>query len=255
MLAWTDRERKTQYVAMGPAQSVCSKTGRVPTVKRQGDCVKPADNPHVDYKELVRAGYDRCAIRYTDTRGKRAPGALRLLTDRLHDRATILDIGCGAGVPIAKALSRRYDVTGVDISEKQIGLARVNVSDASFMCKDIMECRFADSAFDAIVSFYSVFHLPKDQQVKLFSRVYRWLKPGGYFFATLSMENQPPYIEHGFFGVEMYWSNLSLEEYREALRKTGFDIVTIKKLGHGYKSGESVKPESHPLVLARKKGA
>jgi cyclopropane fatty-acyl-phospholipid synthase-like methyltransferase len=224
-------------------------------VRRQGDCVKQADDPHVDYKELVRIGYDRCSIGYIGTRRKRPPVALRLLTDRLHGRAAILDIGCGAGVPIAKALSKKHDVTGIDISEKQIELARLNVPDASFMCKDIMDCRFADSTFDAIIAFYSIFHLPQDQHVNLFSRVYGWLKPGGYLFATLSMDNEPPYTEDDFFGVKMYWSNLSLEEYREALQKTGFDIVTIEMLGHGYKSSDSMKPETHPLMLAQKNGS
>ena len=217
--------------------------------------MKPADDPRVDYKEMVRVGYDRCSIGYTGTRSKRSPRALGLLTDRLHDRAAILDIGCGAGVPITRTLSRKHDVTGIDISEKQIELARVHVPDASFVCKDIMECRFADSAFDAIVAFYSIFHLPKDQQFRLFSRVFHWLKPGGYFFATLSMDNDAPYTEDDFFGVRMYWSNLSLEEYRKALQKTGFNIITIEMLGHGYKSSESVKPESHPIILAQKKGA
>jgi cyclopropane fatty-acyl-phospholipid synthase-like methyltransferase len=214
--------------------------------------MKPADDPRVDYKELVRVGYDRCSIAYTGSRSKRPPGALRLLTDRLQDGCAILDIGCGAGVPIDKALSRKYAVTGIDLSGKQIELARLNVPDASFLCKDIMECRFADSAFDAIIAFYSVFHLPRDQQVILFPRVYRWLKPGGYLFATLSMDHESPYTEDDFFGVEMYWSNLSLEEYSETLQKTGFDIVTIKMSGNGYTSSASVKPESHPLILAQK---
>ena len=39
----------------------------------------------------------------------------------------VLDLGCGAGVPIARRLAERYKVTGVDISERQIMLVRRNV--------------------------------------------------------------------------------------------------------------------------------
>ena len=34
----------------------------------------------------------------------------------LDDGVSVLDLGCGAGVPIARSLSRRYRVTGVDVS-------------------------------------------------------------------------------------------------------------------------------------------
>ena len=40
---------------------------------------------------------------------------------------TILDLGCGAGVPVTKQLAKRFAVTGVDISEAQLRIARDRV--------------------------------------------------------------------------------------------------------------------------------
>lgn len=46
------------------------------------------------------------------------------LIARLPAIAGVLDLGCGAGVPATKQLAKRFAVTGVDIFEQQLRLAR-----------------------------------------------------------------------------------------------------------------------------------
>jgi cyclopropane fatty-acyl-phospholipid synthase-like methyltransferase len=163
----------------------------------------------------------------------------------------VLDLGCGAGVPITRALAERFDVTGVDISSEQLVLARTQVPEATFVHADMVECTFPRSSFDAVVSFYAIFHLPLAQQPSLLARIAEWLKPGGYLIATLARVHEEGYTEDDFFGAEMYWSNLSLREYLALLREAGFEILSRADAGHGY-SDETSRPESHPLVFARK---
>jgi 2-polyprenyl-3-methyl-5-hydroxy-6-metoxy-1,4-benzoquinol methylase len=46
----------------------------------------------------------------------------------------VLDLGCGAGVPVAREMiARGFKVTGVDISAQQIEQARRNVPEAQFI--------------------------------------------------------------------------------------------------------------------------
>ena len=75
----------------------------------------------------------------------------------------MLDIGCGAGVPVTQALSGRFAVTGVDISSEMVRQARANVPGATFIHGDITSVDFPDSSFDAVVAFYSIFHLPREE--------------------------------------------------------------------------------------------
>ena len=65
---------------------------------------------------MVRRGYDACAAPYAES-WKAEPGIeIQGLSDRLDDGDAVLDIGCGAGIPIARSLAERYRVTGVDLS-------------------------------------------------------------------------------------------------------------------------------------------
>ena len=123
----------------------------------------PANNPEVDYRALVRRSYDACAEEYGESR-KVEPGIeIRGLLDRLENGAAVLDIGCGTGVPIAKSLANRYQVTGVDVSQEMISWARQNVPTGEFVCDDVMSVEFEPARFDAVVAFYSIFHIPRER--------------------------------------------------------------------------------------------
>lgn len=214
--------------------------------------VLPAVDPNFDYRGLVRRAYDSCAMAYEESR-KTEPGTeLRPLSDRLQDGDAVLDIGCGAGVPIAKSLSARFRVTGVDVSTEMIQRARQNVPTGDFTCADIMSASFSPSSFAAVVAFYAIFHLPREEHPELFRRIHRWLKPGGYLLCTLSYDSEAGYTEEDFFGVTMYWSNYSLGEYIEILTAAGFTLDETKSTGAGYEESVQEESEDHPLILARK---
>ncbi len=216
--------------------------------------MKPADDPTVDYRRLVRDGYDRCSAAYTEAR-RREPGReLEPLLERLDPRSRVLDLGCGGGLPIAAALARAgHRVTGVDVSAEQIERARENVSGAEFMLADAMAVDFAPESFDAVVSFYAIFHLPREEHEELFRRITRWLRPGGYLMATVTRVREDAYTEDCFFGVRMYWSNWSLDDYRAMLQRADFELLESEVLGHGYDDTKQRRPESHPLLFARKR--
>jgi len=214
--------------------------------------VKPADDASVDYRRLVRDGYDRCAADYAAARARAGAPELALLEPRLAPGARVLDLGCGAGVPVAAALARHHRVTGVDFSAEQIRLARANVPGAAFVESDLMALDLPQGAFDAVVAFYAIFHLPREEHEELLRRVHRWLAPGGYLLATVSRVREPAYTEEGFFGVRMYWSNWSVADYERILRELGFEMRETRVLGHGYRDDAPRRPESHPLLFARK---
>jgi cyclopropane fatty-acyl-phospholipid synthase-like methyltransferase len=211
-----------------------------------------ANNPFIDYRELVRTGYDTCAAAYTAERQHQVHPELSLVTTRLPDGAHVLDLGCGGGVPIAKTLATRFQVTGVDISPAQIRLAQRHVPTGTFVCADIMAANFAPALFDAVVAFYAIFHLPQEMHPDLFRRIYQWLKPGGYLLATVASHQEDAYTENDFFGVDMYWSNLGFDDYLNLLRTTGFTVLDQTVLGHGYTDAGAHAAESHPLIFAQK---
>ncbi len=213
--------------------------------------MKPANDPAVDYRALVREGYDRCAARYEALRREEVEPDLRRLIVQLEAGTKVLDVGCGVGIPIAMSLAQHFEVTGVDISAEMVRRARENLPDATFIHADVLEVELPVSNFDAVVSFYALFHLPREQHDTLLRRIHRWLKPGGYLLITVASENEAPYTE-GFLGVTMYWSNYGLQEYETLLKEIGFELIEVTTVGHGYKPTHDTREESHPLIFARK---
>jgi ubiquinone/menaquinone biosynthesis C-methylase UbiE len=210
-----------------------------------------ANDPTIDYKALVRQAYDTCSVDYDNSRSRVAPPELNLLTSHLKKGAAVLDIGCGAGVPITSTLAKQYFVTGVDISNGMIARARSNVPDATFINDDIMSVIFPPSSFDAAVAFYSIFNIPRDEHPALLRRILGWLKPGGVFLATFSFNDDSSYTDD-FFGVTMYWSNYGLKVYNSFLVKEGFKSLKTIVIGGGYWDAAKASKERHPLILAKK---
>ena len=76
----------------------------------------------------------------------------------------MLDLGCGAGVPVTRWLADRgFAVTGVDVSAKQLELARTYVPEGTFIKADMTEVVFGPESFDAVVAFHSIIHVPRTE--------------------------------------------------------------------------------------------
>jgi SAM-dependent methyltransferase len=102
----------------------------------------------------------------------------------------VLELGCGAGVPCTQILAaeKGVELTAVDIAEGQLEIARKEVKgeNVKIVLSDMMTLEFETETLDAVVAFYSVMHLPRDEQVSLIGRIAKWLKPGGVFLVTLN---------------------------------------------------------------------
>ena len=181
------------------------------------------------HKRTVEAGYDRVADQYLSTKDPEDPLTLAALEDMSHvlpESAAVLDLGCGAGVPVTSWLARRgYAVTGVDVSARQLELARRHVPDATFIKSDMTSLAFEPGTFDAVVAFHSIIHVPREEHQTLLADIYRWLKPGGIFLATLTVtdfEGEDSNWEG--WGAAMRWSHHDAETNRKMLRGAGFEL-------------------------------
>jgi 2-polyprenyl-3-methyl-5-hydroxy-6-metoxy-1,4-benzoquinol methylase len=164
------------------------------------------------HRRTVEAGYDRMAEQYLATKDPKYPLALAALEDlasHLPPEAAVLDLGCGAGLPVTRWLADRgFTVTGVDVSARQLELARMNVPHGTFLKADMTELAFASETFDAVVAFHSIIHVQRADHPTLLQSIHRWLKPGGVFLATMTVTDYEGRDEDwGGWGAPMVWSH------------------------------------------------
>jgi SAM-dependent methyltransferase len=94
---------------------------------------------------------------------------------------TVLDVGCGAGVDLARFARGGAEVTGVDVSQSAIDLARTNFEQqrlrGRFEVANGEQLPFADNTFDLVFAHGVVQYTAQPQ--RLVDECRRVLKPGG----------------------------------------------------------------------------
>ena len=203
----------------------------------------------IKMKDKVRRGYEEgeYAKEYREGRVIRdfEEELFEELLDKIGEQGSILDLGCGIGIPFDRYfVDKGYDVTGVDFVGKNIKRAKENVTKAEFLNADFSQLSFPKESFDAIVSFYAIFHIPKDEHLDLLEKMNRWLKESGVILITMGAGDDEK-IESEFVGSDMVWSSFSIQKNKDLVKKSGFEIL---------RSYEETEEEHHLWILAEKKG-
>lgn len=106
------------------------------------------------------------------------PGAVRF--GRFAGK-TVLDLGCGVGNDLARFAKAGAIVTGIDLAEHSIQLARDNFRfrglEGEFMQMNGEALSFPDNSFDAVFC-HTVLHFTPDPAAMI-AQIHRVLKPGG----------------------------------------------------------------------------
>lgn len=93
----------------------------------------------------------------------------------------VLEVGCGAGVDLARFARGGARVSGVDLTESAIALARANFAQQGLVARlevaDGERLPFANDSFDLVYAHGVVQYTAKPQQ--LVDECHRVLKPGG----------------------------------------------------------------------------
>ncbi|KAJ5812192.1 hypothetical protein N7474_008493 [Penicillium riverlandense] len=197
-------------------------------------------NNTLKVKDDIRLAYDDMAPTYLtwteSTHGVRLSYVEAMLKHHSHpnEEATgmnILELGCGAGVPVTELLASRENtsVTANDISAAQIALAKQRLPESVRLIQgDMMDLTFDKEHFDAVLAMYSIIHLPRDEQTTMLHRIYGWLKPGGYFLANFAAQDFEGSSVQSWLGSTkggMYWSGWGEDKTRAILRDIGFEMV------------------------------
>jgi SAM-dependent methyltransferase len=132
-------------------------------------------------------GYEHAASEFLERRGRSDIGAATVRTwgQSLPSGGTVLDLGCGSGVPIAKALvDIGLAVYGVDASPTLCAAFRRHFPNAQVAREAVETSSFFGMRFDAVIAWGLMFLLPAESQLPLVRRVSQTLSLHGRFLFT-----------------------------------------------------------------------
>lgn len=214
----------------------CCKTGNASDPQVNPDKIKEIVREH--YGAAIESSSGCCAK--TDTGN--APGArssfgcgdpLALLG--LAPGQTVLDLGSGPGLDAIEAARRVLpggSVIGVEMTQQMIAAAERNakasgVNNVEFRAGDADSLPVSDGSIDHVIS-NCVVNLVPDKK-KVFSEIYRVLKPGGSFSITdLVGENLPPDVLASAASLCSCIGGAPSEtEYLDAIRLAGFSDLDV----------------------------
>jgi len=135
-------------------------------------------------------GWEAIATTFATIRSDAGADIVRRWATSLRPAATVLDIGCGTGLPIAKALADDgFEVYGIDPSPTLLTAFRRHIAGAQALCEAAEQSRFFDRRFDGVVAVGVMFLLPEDSQRIVIERVGQALYPGGHFLFSAPLQS------------------------------------------------------------------
>ena len=201
-------------------------------------------------RALVRTGYDRVAGDFLAMRVRNGADGERLanLQRTLSPASRILDAGCGSGVPVAEALEAAgHRVVGLDLSAGQLRLTRQMAVQLEPVQADLARLPFRDESFDAVVSFYAVIHVPREEHLAVLNEFGRVLRRGGQLLVCMGWTDLPAdHDPHSWLGTPMFWSHYDAAANVELVAAAGIEVIRSDEVsdpnGHG----------SHQFIFAVK---
>ena len=143
----------------------------------------------------------------------------------LKRKAKVLELGYGAGMTSAKIVSRGFDLTGIDISNKLRDIAinnckKVKGGSYKFLIGNAEKLDFPDNSFDCVVGLGFIHYL--ENPLQCLKEVKRVLKPKGHFIITQrnmlgisSMDGPLKWMRAAYYGggrrrYELRWQDTAL---------------------------------------------
>ena len=198
-----------------------------------------------DTTKLIRSGYNAMSSEYLAHRGElKSDKYVRKFLQLLPKNSLVLDLGCGAGVPIDDLILKAgHRVSGVDISEEMIKRARLNCPGGEYQVGDVSKLASGEWEVEGIVSMYTMFHIPRNQHEGVLAVIASYLPKGGPLL--ISMGDVEFEGEHEMYGETVWASQWGVKKNRELLERVGMEMMIDEMDCSG--------GECHQVMLATKR--
>ena len=157
-----------------------------------------------DFLTDIRTSYDTVAVSYAELVRDGATAEDECF-DVVAELASgpVLDVGCGPGRTTGLLHARGLQVIGVDLSPGMIEVARRDHPGLDFRVGSMTDLELPDGELAAVVSWWSIIHLPRDVVPTAFAEFHRVLAPGGVLLLGFHVGEESTHKTSGYGGHPM----------------------------------------------------
>jgi SAM-dependent methyltransferase len=129
---------------------------------------------------------------------------------------TLLDFGCGPGRDLKAFVERGHHAVGLEGAPALAEMARTH-SGCEIWQQDFLQMDLPDGRFDGVFANASLFHVPRQELVRVLRQLHATLKPQGVLFSSNPRGENQESINGERYGV--YYD---LATWRDYLTAAGF---------------------------------
>ena len=188
----------------------------------------------------------KCVAHWSKRRHCRPP-LLSQWIQRLPAAARLLDLGCGGGQDAGDLNRRGYRVVGVDRTSALLLTGRRRYPSLPLVRADLRDLPFQAISFDGLWAAASLMHLPKPVARRILADLYKLVRPGGLFAATVTYGVKSRLVTDGWVPGR-YFARWRKDELARAVRRAGWTILELNVVTNRERKGRWVN------LLAQKRG-
>lgn len=165
---------------------------------------------------------------------ERAPWVEKEIAKNLEGSLYILDVGCGGGFLSNHLAHAGHQVTGIDLSENSLKIAKRydQTGSVSYLQADAYALPFKNAKFDVVCAMDILEHV--ENPANLIAEASRVLRPGGLFFfhtfnrnwksRLLVIKGVDWFVKNAPKNMHVYELFITPEELRELFQDKGLDV-------------------------------
>lgn len=179
--------------------------------------------------QIIKTYYDRQAAgyqtSYEDEIHKKQfdRDFLDKLRALLPPRSRVLDVGCASSCQQARYLGQFFDITAIDLSPKNVALARHRYPELDVREMNMLSMNFQDAEFDGLNAFYSIIHIPSRHLDALFNEFSRVLRSDGMLSIAVHKGEFEGLVEN----ENVYFTAFSAEKIVRHLEENSFRVIFL----------------------------
>jgi ubiquinone/menaquinone biosynthesis C-methylase UbiE len=172
--------------------------------------------------------YDKKFSTYTVYKEK-----IRDFAEMLSPGSKVLDLGCGSGINAELMQNTGHSITGFDLSESMLDLARKRCPKQTFIqgsvnsIEDSLKKNNLNIPFDALCLSFIIVHLNDDECNVLLNKLRPLIKSNGLLYLSFMPLNDgktPGYEKTSFSEDEIYFHYHDSDNLVRTLEKKGFRL-------------------------------